>query len=241
MKCPHCNQDHPDGTKFCPQTGKQILQLLNCPNSKCKNFGKYNLPLDTHFCPDCGTPIQSIPSGEDISVHEIVLGQTTLRELRQKGYEIENDEGQYTINIDDDSFEVSLFCATYREVEEFGKGFIEPSVLNKDFILNVHKTVSMIEFNSFDDCGVFKKIGLSDDCDEDEIIEILEDNGYIQIENFLKDGDCFIFFVREHKDSAGNTIFLAINCCQNGGIFFANLLNEWKSNKTGEIFMQNKH
>ena len=236
MKCPHCNQEHPEGTKFCPQTGKLIQQLLSCPNYKCKNFDKYNLLLDTRFCPECGTPIQSVPSGEDISVHEIVLGQTTLRELRQKGYEIENDEGQYTVDIDDDSFDVKLFCATYREVEEFSKNFIEPSVFNKDFILNTHKTVSLIEFNSFDDCGVFKKIGLSDDCDEDEIIEILEDNGYMQIENFLKDEDDVVPFVRERKDSAGNTIFLTIHSCQNGGIFFANLLNEWKSYKTGKTF-----
>ena len=24
MKCPHCNQEHPEGTKFCPETGKSM-------------------------------------------------------------------------------------------------------------------------------------------------------------------------------------------------------------------------
>ena len=236
MKCPHCNQEHPADTKFCPQTGKQIQQLLCCPNSKCKNFEKYNLPLDTHFCPDCGTPIQGAPSEEDISVNEIVLGQTTLRELRQKGFGIKNDDGMYTIDIDDDSINVLLFYATYREVEEFGKSLVDPSVLNRDFVLNRKKTVSAIGFESFDN-DFLNELGLSDDCDEDEIIEILEERGYLQIENLFKDDneEDVITFVRERKDTVGNTIFLIIHNYE-GAIFFVNLVNEWKSYKTGEIF-----
>ena len=54
MKCPHCNQEHPEGTKFCPETGEKMPLLLSCPNSSCRNYNKYTLPLDSNYCPDCG-------------------------------------------------------------------------------------------------------------------------------------------------------------------------------------------
>ncbi len=31
MQCPHCNQKHPEGTQFCPMTGKKILIPAVCP------------------------------------------------------------------------------------------------------------------------------------------------------------------------------------------------------------------
>jgi hypothetical protein len=37
MQCPHCNQEHPEGTQFCPMTGQKIL-----------------IP---EVCPECGTPV----------------------------------------------------------------------------------------------------------------------------------------------------------------------------------------
>ena len=233
MKCPHCNQYHPDDTRFCPQTGKHIQKFLNCPNPECVNYDKYDLPSDTYFCPDCGTPIQGVPSGDDISINGIVLGQTTLRELRQKGFEIGHDDDVYRIATDDDSVKIFLFYATYREVEKYGSSLLDPSVLNRDFILNKQKRVSVIEFDSFDNV-VFKSLGVSDDCEEEEIIEILEERGYMQIEN-LFDEDGVITFVRERKDSAGNTIFLLIRNNEDT-TFYANLVIEWKSYKTGEIF-----
>ena len=54
MKCPHCNQEHPDNTKFCPETGKKIESLKACSNPDCPDFSKYILPLESHFCPSCG-------------------------------------------------------------------------------------------------------------------------------------------------------------------------------------------
>lgn len=55
MKCPHCNQDHPEGTKFCPETGmKMPSTLLSCSNKECVNYKRYVLPVDSKFCPDCG-------------------------------------------------------------------------------------------------------------------------------------------------------------------------------------------
>jgi hypothetical protein len=34
MKCPFCNQDHPEGTKFCPQTGQRLKQIEPAPVSE---------------------------------------------------------------------------------------------------------------------------------------------------------------------------------------------------------------
>lgn len=54
MKCPYCNQEHPDNTKFCPETGMKLESLKACSNPECPDFGKYILPFDSRFCPTCG-------------------------------------------------------------------------------------------------------------------------------------------------------------------------------------------
>ncbi|MCJ7435292.1 MAG: zinc-ribbon domain-containing protein, partial [Anaerolineales bacterium] len=48
MQCSHCNQEHPEGTLFCPQTGNKITIPNVCP--KC---GK---PIDPNwlYCNHCG-------------------------------------------------------------------------------------------------------------------------------------------------------------------------------------------
>lgn len=53
MKCPHCGQEHPDDTKFCPQTGKKIeSQSFTCNNPACDY--RQPLPISAKFCPNCG-------------------------------------------------------------------------------------------------------------------------------------------------------------------------------------------
>lgn len=53
MKCPHCGQEHPDNTKFCPETGRAIKsQFQHCKNEKC-DFNS-PLPMSARFCPNCG-------------------------------------------------------------------------------------------------------------------------------------------------------------------------------------------
>ncbi len=59
MKCPHCQQEHPDNAKFCPVSGQEIPQPeTNVQNEEpesttCPNCGK---PIATvgKFCPHCG-------------------------------------------------------------------------------------------------------------------------------------------------------------------------------------------
>ena len=58
MKCPHCNGEHPDNFKFCPETGVRIEpQLKACTNKDCPDYGKLILPLEAKFCPRCGKQI----------------------------------------------------------------------------------------------------------------------------------------------------------------------------------------
>ena len=58
MKCPHCNQEHPAGTIFCPFTGERIAPAMkSCPNPRCNNYGKLTLPLDYLYCPHCNASL----------------------------------------------------------------------------------------------------------------------------------------------------------------------------------------
>ena len=59
MKCPHCNQEHPEGTKFCPYSGK-LIEHQYCKNKECPICEKEALPYDYDYCPNCGKEIYRI-------------------------------------------------------------------------------------------------------------------------------------------------------------------------------------
>ena len=64
MRCPHCNGEHPDNYRFCPETGEEIMpQFKACTNEDCPDYGKYILPLDVKYCPSCGGRIQAEGKG----------------------------------------------------------------------------------------------------------------------------------------------------------------------------------
>ena len=108
MKCPHCNQEHPEGYKFCPQTGKEIIYLKACHNLTCNEYGKHILPMDFLFCPTCGCNLEDHTSisneeSEDNNGNEyhgykddlhkffpvagITLGESTVEEVKlSSGY-----------------------------------------------------------------------------------------------------------------------------------------------------------
>lgn len=55
MKCPNCDKEIPDGSKFCNHCGSKIeSQRLTCQNPKC---GRTGLPSEALFCPDCGSKL----------------------------------------------------------------------------------------------------------------------------------------------------------------------------------------
>lgn len=57
MKCPHCNQTHPDDFIFCPATGKELKKA--CENKDCPYIGEHIWPLEKESCPICGRPFSS--------------------------------------------------------------------------------------------------------------------------------------------------------------------------------------
>lgn len=51
MKCPYCNQEHIEGTKYCPETDKKMPAPKGCPNKDCLNSGRIDIP--THLLRTC--------------------------------------------------------------------------------------------------------------------------------------------------------------------------------------------
>ncbi len=51
MKCPNCQSDLPDGSKFCNRCGRSLQTELVC--SKCQHRN----PADSVFCLQCGQPL----------------------------------------------------------------------------------------------------------------------------------------------------------------------------------------
>lgn len=68
MKCIYCNQNHPEGTKFCPSTGRMLLSLV------CHNCKK-SIPVDSVFCPFCGKK-QLITEVTSYNISEAILDTT---------------------------------------------------------------------------------------------------------------------------------------------------------------------
>lgn len=65
MKCPNCNNNNPDGSKFCNHCGQRIEEsnsVILCSNPRC---GK-EIPSDSKFCPFCGSKVSSITVGNSI-------------------------------------------------------------------------------------------------------------------------------------------------------------------------------
>lgn len=60
MLCPYCGQEHPDGTKFCPATGRKLEITLYCMHCGAK------LQPGWTFCPACGQSAGSAPGMETI-------------------------------------------------------------------------------------------------------------------------------------------------------------------------------
>ena len=63
MRCPHCNQEHPDDFVFCPATGKELKKA--CTNKDCPYYGEHLFPLDMRECPCCGYPLNNSYNGHE--------------------------------------------------------------------------------------------------------------------------------------------------------------------------------
>ena len=57
IKCPNCNQENPDDSKFCSTCGKKLEVLLTCPS--CGGQAAYG----SAFCPHCGKNLKGLDGG----------------------------------------------------------------------------------------------------------------------------------------------------------------------------------
>ena len=84
MRCPHCNGEHPDSYKFCPETGEEIVsQFKACTNEGCPDYGKYILPLEAKFCPRCGQPIRAEGKGSTQKMRQDFNYSQTVESVKQ--------------------------------------------------------------------------------------------------------------------------------------------------------------
>ena len=93
IKCPFCGQEHPDTTKFCPETGKDLeSQIWVCNNPDCTY--RSQLPMTAKYCPHCGTERSANTfnnngnrpnTNTESPLFGIVLGKTTMQDLIDSG------------------------------------------------------------------------------------------------------------------------------------------------------------
>lgn len=137
MKCPHCKQEHPQGTKFCPETGMKIPStLLSCPNKECVNYKRYVLPVESKFCPDCGCKLED----NTLSNHPKEIGNNTITPLDAYLNEVYREQsdsfireyingllfkGLISISNNDDNFQIIGLRFPLGEFHAFIQGCID--------------------------------------------------------------------------------------------------------------------
>ncbi len=94
MECPYCNQEHPNGTKFCPETGNKMPNpIVGCPNKECPNFQKKDIPTHYKYCPECGTPLKpQNTENVDKSSFDSQIVQSAVQKQENINYECENKD-----------------------------------------------------------------------------------------------------------------------------------------------------
>ena len=128
MKCPHCGQEHPDNTKFCPETGKKIeinkeitSELIACTNPSCDDYGKKILPADSRFCPTCGCKLFSenkTEDGEIFLVHQTEYGDSVVvyNWRGEEAIKINSTEKAYVHIEEENNHKMAYICSDKQDV-----------------------------------------------------------------------------------------------------------------------------
>lgn len=249
MKCPHCNQEHPEGTKFCPETGKQMSKPCGCPNPNCVNYMKPDLSRTFKFCPECGTklsceekgkdtymfnPRKSISSVEDfrhgnIIVDGIILGRSPVSELKK--FKIDwHYKDRYKL-LDGNIY--AFDAKPSEELEELEEKFRQSKRYNFQLAQSYTKVVSALICYNWEDIPFLKDIGLDkhytwlgDEDEKNEIVELLEKNGYVRIEPDEDTNNDGLLFISVNPNAYGHHIL--IDCSPNAPLDISiSILREW--------------
>ena len=256
MKCPHCNQNHPAGMKFCPNTGKKIEMGLNviCRNDNCANYCKGVIPISYRYCPECGMPTETgyreTPYSEkqwstkedfkrgDIIANHIMLGGAYPYDYLC-GEAAPHKEGSTAyLAITDNSFVLKPLVLANEEgiVDKIA----DRSVFNMEFLYSSAEGVEWMQLN-FEENPLFREIGIRSSNEIANNIDILESLGYLRIKNFLKANPNHLFmasFVSNKPNSIGGYTFIVLfdDCLQ----VFNDVITEWVSYQAGVVY-HSKH
>ena len=96
MTCNHCNGEHPDDFKFCPVTGREMVQaLLACTNEGCLDFGKAVLPVEAKFCPRCGQmlAVENLSQESGVTVFRVNGVEFEMIHVEGGSFDMGSDDG----------------------------------------------------------------------------------------------------------------------------------------------------
>ena len=224
MKCVHCNGEHPDGFKFCPVTGKEIVQTFKaCTNPECVDFNKHILPPDALFCPRCGIKVDDfmaihtqniIETNERIideffPVNGIVLGKQCdfIREQFQNVHFPDEDDDDFYIECDFKqgghcSYEYFRGCYTQCWVNKKDGMFAEWAAKGFDMELSYDSWCELLLRFGFQ----FEPLKIDYEYHTQTLIAIASDNSF-RFELTFRFVDIHTYR-RYYKDSCGTLCFI---------------------------------
>jgi hypothetical protein len=190
----------------------------------------------------------------DIIADGVVLGKTKLSDLRKRGIEIETidfetgEEGNmfYAYLGKGGSITASISRFTYKDFEGI-KDDRRSILLDKKTVLQSYNVVTGFKFELWDDeCPFLAVIGIEpveedvDELDFVEISDILEQAGYVRIENWTKRTEGIKKYVHTQPNSNGDYVFVTLDSEQEMLFFSVNDVIECTSYITGETFRTEK-
>ncbi len=206
MKCPHCNKEHLDNPKFCPETGKKMpILIIGCPNKECSKYGSIDNPAHHKFCPECGAklvieelqydgtytfnPHKIISTLEDfqhgnIIVDGIILGRSPASELKRFKKDWYNKTHPNYLLLEG---YVHAEGKLSKEAIEEVLGYSDQ--IDSQLFLSLNDRVSNMYFYEWENVPFLKDMGLAehyswlgDEDEKNEIVQLFEKNGYVRIE-----------------------------------------------------------
>lgn len=121
MKCPYCNQIHPDNYLICPITGRKIEQneKKTCCNPNCDMYGKQILSSGALYCPYCGKSLEVNDYDEAPNKHRDFWGSffvvDDLFEIENRGIVVTGFLLSGKITVGDE------IVIVHREIDEVSK------------------------------------------------------------------------------------------------------------------------
>ena len=63
MKCKKCGFENAEGARYCSGCGEKMEEMKCCTNPDCDNYNRFLIPIESSFCPKCGSKIEIVVDG----------------------------------------------------------------------------------------------------------------------------------------------------------------------------------